>query len=368
MQKISIIVILIGLLAFTGVGLQAQQTEVQMPLSYYVASDTNGIQQVYQLVMGDEASVRQITHAENDVLTFGVAYDGLGITYISDAQLWLQPIHTEEAEALTTLSAVQFFSNPVFSQDGNYVAYADNGVWLYDLANRQSHQILPNVPLAEDGGNMTDMRLYAPETFVLGEDGTAAQLIVDIGIWEWNTVGVYDLATGELQTLEGIVHTDLLPLSDGRVLLYGNNGIAGEPTLEIASLNDINSYTTITNLLAATNATLFAEQVVEFEPGIVRVFGTALDVGSENTAFYVDVNLNTNTVGTVNIIMLPKSTTGSTVTGNLSNDGRFVPVYVDAIWTDFGTIFGALQLFDLSTGEAIDYTFPEIVGVFGWQE
>lgn len=342
-------------------------------LSYFLASDADGVQQVYQLLLDGQSAPRQLTRAASDVRAFGAAYDGLSVAYISGGKLWLQPIHTDEAEALADISAEQFFASPVYSQDGQYIAYADNGVWLLDLGTRETQQVLADVPLEPSGSNMADYRIYRPEVFVPGVDGAASKLIVDIGIWEWNTAGVYDLATGALQVLEGQLHTDLLPLSGGGALLYGNGGVAGEFALHLAdSLDDINTYTRIVDFAALTGAPaewpLFAEQAVEIVPGVVRVFGSTFGATpDEVNSFTFDYDLTAEAAGSVTIVTLSRGSQGSTVAGDLSPDGRLLPVYQDAAWGETGGLTGALELRDLLTGEMIAAAFPDTVGQFAWQ-
>lgn len=238
--KVSLILATLFLLV--GLTLYAENSLLESNLTYYVAPDENGIQQVFQLLLNSGQEARQLTHADTDVINFGVAYDALGIVYISDGQLWLQSIHTEEAEALANLSATQFSSSPIFSQDGNYVAYADHGVWLVDLVNRQTRQLLEDVPLEEMARNAIEYRIYQPKAFVVNADGTVTKLIVDVGVWEWNTEGVYDLTSDEYLELEGKLHTNILALSDGRALVYGNSAVDGEGSLYLAnSLDEINN-------------------------------------------------------------------------------------------------------------------------------
>ncbi len=336
-------------------------------IGYYLKADANGVQQVYQLPLDGKSEAQQITHAASDVLTFGAAYDGLSVAYISGGQLWLQPIHTEEAEALASVSAKQFFRSPVFSQDGQYVAYPDNGLWLLDLGTRETRQLLTNVDVKADGSNMDEFRLYWPDRFVTDADGKATKLIVDVGVWEWNTVGVYDLASGDLQVLEGQVHTDLLPLSDGRVLLYGNTGVGGEPILHIAdSLDDINSYTEVLKFGSVTSATLFTEQAVEVQPGVVRIFGQSIGAFPDQVkTFILDYDLNTNRVGEVHMTFIQNDSQNPVNLGALSPDGKVLPVHLDAQFTEAGTPNGSLILVELGadTVTPIDGT----VGLFRWQ-
>ncbi|MBI1279508.1 MAG: hypothetical protein GC179_15365 [Anaerolineaceae bacterium] len=347
---------------------EAHSTSDTTRISFYLKADASGIQQIYQQLLDGQAEARQISHAASNVLTFGVAYDGLSVAYVSEGQLWLQPIHMEEAEALTKVSALQFFHSPVFSPDGQYIAYADNGLWLLDLGTRETHELLANVEVNADGSNMSEFRLYAPEKFVMDKDGKASKLVVNVGIWEWNTAGIYDLESGNFQMLEGQMHTDLLPLSDGRVLLYGNTAVSGEPVLHIAdSLDDINNYTEVLKFGSVTSATLFAEQAVELQPGVVRVFGQSMGAFPDQVkTFILDYDLNTNIVGQVHMTFIQNSSQNPINLGTLSPDGKLLPVHQDVQYTDAGTPYGNVSLVELGadTVTPVDGT----VGLFQWQE
>lgn len=368
--KVSLIVTL--LLILIGTNVYAETGLLKSNLSYYITSDENGVQQVFQLLLEDEQQARQLTHANRDVITFGVAYDALGIVYISDGQLWLQPIHVQEAEALATVSATQFFSSPIFSQDGNYVAYADNGVWLYDLANRQTRQLLEDVPLAEMASNANEYRIYQPKAFVTDADGTVTDLVVDVGIWEWNTEGIYNLESNQFVELDGKLHTNILALTDGRALIYGNNGVDGEGSLYVAeSLETINRATPVLYFHELTEAVLFADQAVEIESDVVRVFGSAITFTPsqpDDQHFHFDFNINTGAAEDVQLMKLATTEESNyTVVGELSSTGNVIPVHMNTQYTDEGSIYGAFKLVNLLTGESIPAPFPDVVGVFRLQ-
>jgi hypothetical protein len=354
----------------------AETTSTAPQIGYYIA-EVDGVDQVYQQILGGQNQPRQITFAESDVITFGAAYDGLGIAYIIDGQLWIQSVHVEEAEAIATLETEGFFKSPVFSQDGNYIAYADHGVWLLDLATRETTQILEDIDVAEDGSNIPEARSFAPKHFVVDADGNITHLVLDVSVWEWDTDAVYNLETGELQIIGDDeptqqFHTDLLPLSDGRVLLYGNMGVGGEGNLHIAdSIEDINTYEEVLNFGSLTEDVLFAMKALEIEPGTVRIFGTALALDapvSGLTVFWFDFNINDSAASDVTISTVTEgSETGSDFATELSPDGSLVTVYENAQYSELGPIYGQLHLVDLTTGEPTADTFPETVGVFHFQ-
>ncbi len=359
----AVILLLLGLLPAG-----AQDMGPVRRLSYFQAADANGVQQVYQLLLDGQSQPRQITTASRDVVSFGLSYDGLALAYLSNGQLWLQPIHTESAEALTPVNNTIFFT-PIFSPDGQYIAYASQGIWLYDLGARTTRQILSDIPLAADGSNMAAYRLYRPDRFVMGTDGSASHLILRVGIWEWETPGVYNLATGAYQELAGHVHTRLLPLYGEKVLLYGNTGLAGEMALHLAeSLDDINTYQPVVAFSDLTTETLFAQTAVEIHPGVVRLFGPSLyNLPEADHWFSFDYDLMNGAATEVRYLPMPTSTIGSSLSVDLSPDGAIVPVYADARWSDYGSIFGSFALRDLLTGQEITAPFPSIVGEFRWQ-
>lgn len=337
-------------------------------LTYYLAADAEGIWQVYQLLLDGQSEPRQITRAPNDVITFGVAYDGLAIAYMSEGQLWLQSIHTEDAESLTAIQTAQFFSPPIFSQDGQYIAYADGGVWLLDLSTRETRQLLVDVDLTGPDDPPSQFRRYEPQQFALGQDERVEKLVIDVGVWGWDSAGVYDLATGAFIELEGQDHTNILPLEGGAALIFGNSGVAGEPALSIApSLDQINEALEVVRYTDLTDATLFFEQAVEIAPQVVRVYGqTISQTPGEFGIFYFDYNLVSG-AGAVNFITVAEPGQESARYGRLSPDGAMLPIYVNPLTRDYGTILGTLHLLDVVSGETLAVDLPEAVSIWAWQ-
>lgn len=339
-------------------------------VAYYIAADEAGIQQVFQIVVDGTANEsRQVTRAASDVLTYGAAYDGLAVAYTSDGQLWLQPIHTEEPQALAAITTDRIVGRPIFSQDGQYIAYPDSGVWLLDLSTRDSRQLLAGVPLADDASNAGAYRIFSPEQFILGTDGSAAWLVVDIGVWEWNTAGVVDLATGEIQAIDTVLYTDMLPLYGGRALIYGNNALDGEPVLRVApNVSDLQTFDEVLNFAGLIeNVAPFAEQAVEVAPGTVRVMGSVIGPAWDFVGrFYFDYDLMANGTAVVNTLPLPIGETGAVDTGPMSPDGALVPAYIDVTWTEAGSKSGRVVVLDVATGAEVA-ALEGTVSAFHWQ-
>jgi hypothetical protein len=170
--------------------------------------------------------------------------------------------------------------------------------------------------------------------------------------------------------LEPFLHTRALALYGDKALVYGNGGIAGEMALHLAdSLDDLNASEKVVDFAEITPATLFADQAVEIHPGVVRVLGTALtdlETGAGGW-FMIDADLMAGTTTDVTFMNLADETTEHAVAGDLSPDGRIVPVYNDALWTDSGVLYGRVELIDLETGEALDVELPETVSAVQWR-
>lgn len=358
---------LLFLLPVQSVRVDAQDMGPVQRNTYFLAADASGVQQIFQVVIGSSDAPRQVSSASSDVLTFGVSSDGLSLAYISGGQLWLQPVHTEAAEALAPVAAGQFFSSPVYSPDDEYIAYSDNGAWLLELSTRQTRQLLQDVRMEASDSTPGEFRVYFPERFVRGSDGRAQKLVLRIGVWEWLTTGIYDLETGDLQMLEGMVHNYALPIYGDKALLYGNGGVAGEFALHLAeSLEDINKYRKVLDFSDLTDEALFAEQAIEIAPGKVRVFGSVLDV--TRRVFYFDVDLMVGTASDVTFVNLSEDPMENVVAGSLSPDGALLPVYHQALWADSGNVYGEFQMLDLATGQPLEgLSYPQTVSLFAWQ-
>lgn len=362
-----ILFLLFLLLPVSSVRVDAQDMGHVQRNTYFLAADASGVQQIFQVVIGSSDKPRQVSSASSDVLTFGVSHDGLSLAYISGDQLWLQPIHSESAEALAPVLREQSFGRPVYSPDDEYIAYANDGIWLLDLSTRQTRQLLQDVRMEDLGSSTADFRIYTPSRFVRGSDGRPQKLVVHIGVWEWLTAGIYDLETGDLQLLEGQVNNYALPIYGDKVLLYGNGGMAGEFGLHLAeSLEDINSYRKVLDFSDLTNESLYAEQAVEIAPGKVRVFGSVMDV--LRRVFYVDVDLMAGTSSELTFITLSNNQRNNVLIGRLSPDGALLPVYHYAGWSEAGDAYGEFQMLDLATGLPLEsLSYPQKIGLLRWQ-
>lgn len=345
-------------------GSNAQEAEQVVHNLYYIAADDNGVQQVFtQTIGGDDDSARQVTNADANVITYSIAGDGLAIAYASDGQLWLQPIHTEEAEALATLTEpAPTVRGVVFSADGDYIAYSDNGIWLLDLATRETELVLADIPMAEDAPSFDTLRAFQPVAFARDDEGEETKLVVESWLFEGKTIAVLDLNTGEVSELEPFLHHSLLVTESGKVLLYGNGQVGpDEQRIRVASsLDDLNTHEVAVEFNQFPSEGLYASEAVEISPDMVRVIGTGWVNIAEGlmAAFVLDLDLAAGTVVEFSFIDHPIS--------ELSPDGEIGVIYHDLTYTENAENSGSVELIDLTTGEALDVQLPETVSAVQW--
>jgi len=90
-------------------------------------------------------------------------------------------------------------SSPVFSPDGQTLAYGYKGLQLYTVSTGQSELVIENQVDDLNGGLFVPRELYAPERY--SPDGT--KLLVNLSYQEGGSSAVYYPATNALVRLEG---------------------------------------------------------------------------------------------------------------------------------------------------------------------
>lgn len=333
---------------------------------YFIAADENRVLQVWQLA--DDGAV-QLTNAAESVVDYAISPDGTQLAYTSGEKLWLQS--SDATIEIAALTEERRPASPVFNEDGTQLAYTSGGLWLYDIPNGESQFLYEDHPYQRGMDSVDLVRFYNPVAFV------GDKLIVRIGLWEGYGPGVYDFASGTVEELERFRPSDLLILADGRVVIYGNNEVWGDPNLVIAdSLDDLNQAELLVDLATLSpDAPLFVDEAVEIAPGIVRVLGSTFNFEgpTEFPLFYFDLDTATGELVTDGIVLYvdaPSDENQYTWQGKPSPDGRFLVEYLNAKFeTDLnpnGIGFGNLVFYDLHTGEIITPDVPGRVASFQW--
>jgi hypothetical protein len=357
MTKPNPIRFLLLLLAVMAVGIPAGLIVSAQPISgadlYYIAANS-GAPQVWRLP-ADGISPAVVTQAPSGVVDFAVTADGAQIAYTSGGYLWLQNTANGQPMQLIGINSSRG-ARPVFSPDGTLLAFVDGGVWVMGTDGSDPRMIVRSVELDATASNMGDIRVYEPYAFT--RDGRA--LIVSIAVWEGVTVGIADLESGELQEVERDVHHRLLELADGRLLVYGNGGVAGEFDVQIASRADITNRQTVFDLLTFDiDVPLFVDQAVEIAPGIVRLIGMTIsspNEGAYTQAFAFDLDVNSGSVrGDLRTFDLGSTDPMANMTlERIAPDGRALPHLVDVEYRqdldEIGIAYGRVFITDLESG------------------
>jgi hypothetical protein len=340
---------------------------------YYLADDENGALQVWRL-SEDGTSSEMLTNMPNDIADFDVSEDETQIAYTSNQTLWLQQLDSSASNEIAVLEPDEVSSPayPVFSPDGSMLAYNNGGLTIYSASSGESRLILEDVPYTEGMESVDPVRFYVPFQFV--DD----KLIVSVRFWEGSGFGVLDIETEVFQEQSPVTHTRLLPLSDGRVLLYGNSEIYGDYNLEIApSLDDINTreiMLDLETLSPSDTSPLYIDEAVEIEPGIVRVMGSSFVFATRESPYlYFDLNIETVEVvsdGLVEFPLIEADENRQSWLHTLSPDGVLIAQYRNLdVRTDLnsnGTLFGELVFYDLEVGEFFTPELEGEVGAFQW--
>lgn len=343
----------------------ASATEMP-PTLYYITPDADGIWQVFRQTLDGRGQQEQITHAADDVITYGLSERGDEIAYITSGELWLQTIGADDAQSIAVLKHDFYLGAPVFGVNDNVIAYPDDGVWLINRLTGETTQIVFGT--VYDGGE--DYRLYAPEAFVADAGGANIRLTMDLSISGDDTSAAYNFDTGAVNEIEGMPGTDLLPLSTGGALIYRNIGVAGAEKLFFApDLDNLDDYSVLVDFEDLTEHELYADQAHELALGHVRVFGSAW-FRPENTveAFYFDIDVTTGETGEVQFITVSDDLPENWAIGPLSPDGLLVLFYANEDWrAPNGGFHGEPILIDLMTGDQFEADLPGTIGMAVWR-
>lgn len=344
----------------------AAAQETPRPDGYFLSPDASGLWQVWRLA-GGQAQAEQITRAAASVADFAIAPDTGGLAYSSAGQLWLQRFGGEPVSLVTLTSDPA--AHPIFNLDGSQIAYADAGIWLVGAGNGAAPRQVFSDPVP---GRATPdaYPFYQPQRFI-----GANTLLVDVGVWEGNTFGLLDLNSGVMRELEPGVHTDALPLDDGRLLLFGNSATSGEFNIQVAPMNDLSQRETLVDLSAySPDKPLFVDQAVLIAPNTVRIFGTTFESAPEYRplSFWLTLDIAARQVTSVEpgLLALPASTAGQTLPGPATPDGTLLAILLNAENRPdagaYGLMAGTLSLTRFIGGDSRLDVSPAPAAAFQW--
>lgn len=168
-----------------------------LPHSVYALIGPEGDAQVWRL-SADGQTQTQLTHEAGGVDGYAVSPDDGRLALVVDNQLiLLDPDSGERAQVAAGVPAdpdsPAFFyrgriSDPSFSPDGRILAYAYNGLHLYDVASGDDLHVLVNQVDEPDSGLLVPEEIYFPGAWASDD----RRLVVDIASSEGSSLGVVD--------------------------------------------------------------------------------------------------------------------------------------------------------------------------------
>ena len=172
---------------------------------YFLNSDGIGNAQVYRLAR-DGMTLTQVTAEASAVRAYDVSPVDGSVAYVVGNQLLLINADGSGRRVLADGGPVDpnnefatSMSNPVFSPDGQTVAYGMNGVNLISIASGASNLVLPTNPGDIAFGQPPEM--YLPRAY--SPDGTKLVVTVAIPNSDGISSGIYNIASATLTRLSG---------------------------------------------------------------------------------------------------------------------------------------------------------------------
>jgi hypothetical protein len=201
---------------------------------YFLGTDTAGLTQVFRIER-DGKTQKQITSEPVNVGSYGVSPIDGSVAYVANNQLILINANGSNRRMLVDGGAVDennpFIStinNPVFSPDGQTLAYGYKGLNLYSLSTGASNLVIENqIDDTIGGGLLFPKELYWPERY--SPDGT--KLLITLAYYEGASAAIYDLASRGLVRLtdaEGaLICCDAMEWSADGSSIYSASPAAG---------------------------------------------------------------------------------------------------------------------------------------------
>jgi Tol biopolymer transport system component len=169
---------------------------------YYQATDSAGWMQVFRLEK-DGRTVKQVTSEPGDITHYGVSPVDGSVAFVFDNKLTLVNADGTGRRVLVegehvAEPSVNSMTNPVFSLDGQTIAYGYKGLNFYSLASGVSERVFEDKIDDMGNGILLPAEMFRPERY--SPDGS--KLLITLALWEGASAAVYDVETKALVRLQ----------------------------------------------------------------------------------------------------------------------------------------------------------------------
>ena len=171
---------------------------------YFLGTDTAGLIQVFRIER-DGKTQKQLTFEPESVKDYDVSLADGSVAYVAGNQLLLVNADGSDRRLIVEGGAVDennpflnMINSPVFSPNGQTLAYGYMGLNLYSVSSGVSNLVIEN-QIEDSGGFPFPKELYWPERF--SPDGT--KLLITLGYYEGASAAIYDPASNSSVRLSG---------------------------------------------------------------------------------------------------------------------------------------------------------------------
>jgi Tol biopolymer transport system component len=172
---------------------------------YYLGTDNAGLTQVFRIER-DGTTRNQVTDETVNVLDYGASPVDGSVAYVIENQLLLVNADGSDRRLLVEGEAIDVnnpfvnrISSPVFSPNGQTLAYSYRGLNLYALATGVNNLVLENYTEEMSGGIVFPNELYIPEKY--SPDGS--RLLITLAYYEGASAAIYYPDSKALVRLSG---------------------------------------------------------------------------------------------------------------------------------------------------------------------
>ncbi|HVF24456.1 MAG TPA: hypothetical protein VNA23_01120 [Anaerolineales bacterium] len=172
---------------------------------YFLGPDTASLTQVFRLER-DGKTQKQVTFEPESVKDFDVSLADGSVAYVAGNQLLLVNTDGSDRRLVVDGGAIDennpylsTINSPVFSPNGQTLAYGYKGLNLYSVSSGASNLVIEN-QIDDSGGFPFPRELYSPERY--SPDGT--KLLITLGYYEGASAAIYDPASNSSVRLTGV--------------------------------------------------------------------------------------------------------------------------------------------------------------------
>ena len=169
---------------------------------YYLGKDSTGLLQVFRIEK-DGKTVQQITFEPTTVGRYDVSLRDGSVAYVANNQLLLINADGSGRRVLVNGGTMNpnnpienNISHPVFSPDGQTIAFVHNGLNLYNVTTGVSRLVLGKPVIDPVSGGMMQDALYRPEKY--SPDGAKLLITISIPYTDATHDAIYDPATNSV--------------------------------------------------------------------------------------------------------------------------------------------------------------------------